>query len=220
MHTDGTNNDLIYPSDDPKWMEKGRYLFSQPVTFKQGCTKVDNLPPEGLPEVAFAGRSNVGKSSLINALVNQKNLARTSNTPGRTQEINFFNLVDQGFLVDLPGYGYAKESKSKVVSWNNLIRDYLRGRSVLRRVFMLIDSRHGIKEVDLEIFELLTQSAVTFQIVLTKIDKIKKAELEKCFEKTKAGLKKFVPAHPKILVTSSEKKLGLEEVRAEIAGLL
>ncbi len=220
MNQDGTNNDLIYPSDDPEWIEKGRYLFTQPITFQQGCTKVDNLPPESLPEVAFAGRSNVGKSSLINALVNQKNLARTSNTPGRTQEINFFNMLGNGFLVDLPGYGYAKETKTKVTSWNNLIRDYLRGRSVLRRVFVLIDSRHGIKNTDIEILELMSESAVSFQIILTKTDKIKKAELEKCLEKTKADMKPFVPGHPKILMTSSEKKSGLEEVRAEIAGLL
>jgi len=220
MTRDITNNDLIYPSDDPEWVEKGRYLFTQPITFQQGCTKVDNLPPEGLPEIAFAGRSNVGKSSLINALVNQKNLARTSNTPGRTQEINFFDLSGYGFLVDLPGYGYAKETKTKVMSWNNLIRDYLRGRSVLRRVFVLIDSRHGVKKTDIEIFELLSESAVSFQVVLTKTDKIKKAEVEKCLEKTKLDMRPFVPAHPKILVTSSEKKEGLEDIRAEIAGLL
>lgn len=220
MVDDKINTDPIFPAQDPEWLEKGRYLFSQPISFRQGCTRIDNLPPEALPEVAFAGRSNVGKSSLINALTNQKNLARTSNTPGRTQEINFFDLMGHGYLVDLPGYGYAKESRNKVVSWNKLIRDYLRGRSVLRRVFVLIDSRHGVKKADQEIFDLLTESAVTFQVVLTKADKIKAADLKKCLAQTKDALKNYVPAHPQVLATSSEKKSGMAEIRAEITSLL
>ncbi len=204
-------------------IEAGRLLFSRPTEFIKGVVNVDGLPPGDRPEFAFAGRSNVGKSSLINALTRHNNLARTSNTPGRTQEINFFGLPagdpEGVYLVDLPGYGYARESKSKVRTWTNLITRYLAGRAALRRVFVLVDSRHGIKANDEEIFDLMDTAAVSYQVVLTKADKPKKDELAKVIEKTKATMRGHVAAHPEVLVTASRTGLGLEDVRAEIAFL-
>jgi GTP-binding protein len=209
----------LNPREDAAWVKTGEWLFAQRCDFVAASSRVDNLPLESLGEVAFAGRSNVGKSSLINALTNQLKLARTSNTPGRTQEINFFSLSNHGLLVDLPGYGYAAASKEKILNWNHLIHAYLKGRTTLRRVYVLVDSRHGLKPTDEEIFDLLDKSAVSYQVILTKADKLKPAEVTLIKEQTLAHLKKHVAAHPEIIVTSSEVKLGIPELRAEIAGL-
>lgn len=197
-------------------IENGRKLFVGDCDFVAGVTSLSNLIPMSLPEIAFAGRSNVGKSSLINALTNRKMLARTSHTPGRTQQLNFFDLGGRMFIVDLPGYGYARASKAKVKSWNDLIRKYLRGRQTLQRVCLLIDSRHGFKDVDTEIMNMLDEVAVTYMIILTKIDKVKKAELEKCMADIQAELKKRPAAYPFIFKTSSAKLKGIAEVRAEL----
>ena len=197
-------------------IEIARKLFAGHCEFIAGTTTVDRLPDTQYNEVAFAGRSNVGKSSLINALTNRNSLARTSKTPGRTQQINFFNLSDAFLLVDLPGYGYAKASKKIVNDWNKLIRSYLRGRQQLRRVYMLIDSRHGIKPVDLETMTLLDESAMSYQIVLTKIDKISQAELHSVYQSTIDQIKRRVAAHPEVIKTSSEKNLGFDTLRYEI----
>ena len=200
--------------------ENGELLFRRPCTFLKGVVRVDGLPPADRVEVAFAGRSNVGKSSLLNALVNQKSLARTSNTPGRTREVNFFTLGEAAYLVDLPGYGYARASKREVAGWNALIQDYLRGRSSLARVFLLIDSRHGLKKTDDEILKLMDEAAVSYQGVLTKIDKLKAGALEKVIRDTGEKLAKHPAAYPRILATSSRKRLGLEELRNAVAGLI
>lgn len=207
----------LFPSQQPEMWAQGDALFNKPCAFKQGCTEIGQLPISDLPEIAFVGRSNVGKSSLINALTGRQNLARTSHTPGRTQELNFFQLGEDIFIVDLPGYGYAKAPKTKVLSWQNLIRDYLRGRPQLKRVFVLIDARHGIKPLDREIFTLLDKAAVSYQIVLTKLDKLPKAEREKRIEETAKSLKKYIAAHPIVCATSSHKKEGLSCVKAEIS---
>ncbi len=209
----------LNPWEDAAWIKTGEWLFAQRCDFVAASNRIENLPVESLGEVAFAGRSNVGKSSLINALTNQLKLARTSNTPGRTQEINFFNLSNHGLLVDLPGYGYAAASKEKILNWNHLIHAYLKGRTTLRRVYVLIDSRHGLKPTDEEIFDLLDKSAVSYQAILTKADKLKPAEVTLIKEQTLEKLKKHVAAHPEIIVTSSEVKLGISELRAEIAAL-
>lgn len=194
--------------------------FSRPVTFVLGVAKLEQLPLPDRNEVAFAGRSNVGKSSIINAVTKQKGLAKTSNTPGRTQQINYFNLDDKIYLVDLPGYGYAKAPPSVVKQWQKLIFTYLQGRVNLKRVFLLIDSRHGIKKVDEEIMEMLDKAAVNYQIVLTKTDKISKTELEKVLASTKAEITKHAAAYVKPLTTSSEKDLGINDLRAEILSLI
>lgn len=200
-------------------IEKGRLLFARDVTFMLSAVSLDTLPPARLPEICFAGRSNVGKSSLINALTNRKGLARASNTPGRTRELNYFNIDERLFIVDLPGYGYAKASKSDIVRWTKLTREFLFGRASLRRVFLLIDSRHGTKENDIELMNMLDETAVTYQIVLTKIDKIKKSEIDEVYIKTAALIAKRPAAYPNIILTSSEKKNGLDELRTTIANI-
>ena len=200
-------------------LESGRLLFTQNCDFLISAASFNQLPDTDLPEIAFAGRSNVGKSSLLNALTGRKNLARTSNTPGRTQQVNFFDLGGRVMLTDLPGYGYAKAAKSVVDQWTRLIKSYLRGRVQLRRVCLLIDSRHGLKDTDREVMALMDEAAVAYQIVLTKCDKIKATELEKLLAKTDKEITKHVAAHPEILVTSSFKSLGIEEMRAALATL-
>ena len=200
-------------------LEAARKLFAGPCDFVLGVAGLNQLPVENLPEVAFAGRSNVGKSSLINALTGRKGLARTSNTPGRTQQLNFFNLGDRLHIVDLPGYGYAEAPKDIVVAWQDLIRLYLQGRAQLRRAFVLIDSRIGVKAVDHEIMRMLDVAAVSYQVVLTKADKIKTAERPKILAQVEADVKKHPAAHPELLQTSSEKGAGIAELRAVIAAL-
>jgi GTP-binding protein len=205
--------DSLY-SDDT--LEAGRVLFARQASFLMGAAKIEQLPPDGLPEVTFAGRSNVGKSSLINALVGHKGLARASNEPGRTREVNFFELDDKLRLVDLPGYGWAKASKTTVKAFQNLGRDYLRGRPSLKRAYLLIDARHGLKEVDNEPMDRLDKAAVSYQIILTKADKIKPDALLKVIVATQDLIKKRPAAHPLVLATSAEKGLGIPELRAEI----
>jgi len=201
-------------------------LFQRGWTFIRGVPAMKFLPPEGPPEVAFAGRSNVGKSSLINALVRQKGLARTSNTPGRTQELNYF--VPDGYsgekgdlppmaIVDMPGYGFAKAPKAQVEAWTKLVFDYLRGRVTLKRVYVLIDSRHGLKTIDEEVLDLLDKAAVSYQIVLTKGDKIKQPALAKLVEETAKKVIRRPAAYPEVLATSSEKGWGMDELRMAIS---
>ncbi|HYH70543.1 MAG TPA: ribosome biogenesis GTP-binding protein YihA/YsxC [Methyloceanibacter sp.] len=199
----------------------GEALFKAPCVFVKGVVAIDGLPDDGRPEIAFAGRSNVGKSSLINALVGRTSLARVSVTPGRTRELNFFTLGHQAeiYLVDMPGYGYARASKVAVRGWTRLIRDYLRGRRELKRVFVLIDARHGIKPNDKETMSLLDEAAVSYQAVLTKADKPKKTELEETVAKVEAELAKRPAAYPQVLVTSAHTGMGIAELRAAIAVL-
>ena len=199
---------------DSEALEAGRKLFAGTCDFMWGSEKQDQLPPPGLPEIAFAGRSNVGKSSLVNALTGRKTLARVSHTPGRTQQINFFDLGHRLVLVDLPGYGHAEVSKEKKHNWGRLIRDYLRGRVALRLVCLLIDGRHGLKDVDREIMKLLDESAVAYRIVLTKADKTKPAELASIVEAVSLELKKHTAAFPELFVTSSHEAEGIAEIRA------
>jgi GTP-binding protein len=203
------------PEEDAR--EAGRLLFAGPVTFVKGVVAMPGLPPADRLEVCFAGRSNVGKSSLINALTGRKTLARASNTPGRTQEINYFALGEERYLVDLPGYGYAEAPVAVVAKWQALLKQYLSGRATLRRAFVLVDARHGVKAVDEEILKLLDRSAVTFQAVLTKVDKINRAERAAVIEQVKGALAKHPAAYPEIVVTSSEKGEGIETLRALIA---
>lgn len=199
--------------------DEAHKLFHGPCTFLLGVTTMQALPPPDLPEVAFAGRSNVGKSSLINALTSRKALARTSNTPGRTRELNFFDLGGVLRLVDLPGYGYARASRTDVTSWTGLTRDYLKGRPNLRRVHVLVDSRHGLKPVDLETFDILDESAVPYQVVLTKIDKIKESAARIVVQQVNEGISKRPAAHPEVLSTSSEKTVGIADLRNAITAL-
>ena len=209
--------------DKPKFgkaaLEKGRLLFARDVTFMLSAVSLETLPPARLPEDCFAGRSNVGKSSLINALTNRKGIARASNTPGRTRELNYFNIDERLHVVDLPGYGYAKASKTDIARWTKLTRQFLRGRANLRRVFLLIDSRHGLKPTDIELMEMLDETAVIYQVILTKIDKLKKGEAEKVYNKTLKAIAKRPAAYPDIIATSSEKKTGIDILRAEIETL-
>lgn len=207
----------LAPDPEEEAREAGRLMFAGPVTFVKGVVAMSGLPPADRLEVCFAGRSNVGKSSLINALTGRKTLARASNTPGRTQEINYFALGEERYLVDLPGYGYAEAPVAVVAKWQALLKQYLSGRVTLRRAFVLIDARHGVKAVDEEILKLLDRSAVTFQSVLTKVDKINRTEREAVIEQVKGALAKHPAAYPEIIVTSSEKGEGIETLRALIA---
>jgi len=197
-------------------IEAARILFAQPATFVMGAAKIEQLPTPDLPEVAFAGRSNVGKSSLINALVGMNKLARASNEPGRTREVNFFDLGGRLRLVDLPGYGWAKAGKQVTKKFQNLGRDYLRGRVSLKRVYLLIDSRHGLKAVDTEALDALDEAAVSYQIVLTKADKLKKGEAEAVAAQTLKAIAKRPAAYPAVIVTSSDKGEGIPDLRAEV----
>lgn len=202
-------------------IEGGRRLFTLPWDFARGAPTLEFLPPDDRPEIAFAGRSNVGKSSLINALVGQHNLARASNTPGRTQELNFFTVPDASlYLVDMPGYGYAEAPKPVVAAWNEVLRDYLAGRASLLRVFLLIDARHGLKPVDQEIMALLDTAAVSYQAVLTKADKITDKALPYVEKAVREELAKHPAAFPEIISTSSEKLTGIDELRATIFRLV
>jgi GTP-binding protein len=200
-------------------LERGRLMFAGEIDFLKGVVAMSGLPPADRLEVCFAGRSNVGKSSLINALTGRKSLARASNTPGRTQEINFFTAGRERYLVDLPGYGFANAPVNIVAKWQALLKSYLAGRQTLRRAFVLIDSRHGIKSVDEEILDLLDRAAVTFQVVLTKTDKIKTSEYDALLEQVRGALAKHPAAYPEIVMTSSEKGEGIETLRAIIATL-
>jgi GTP-binding protein len=200
-------------------LEDGRLLFAKECNFLLGIDKLIQLPDASLPEIAFAGRSNVGKSSLINALTGRKALARISNTPGRTQQLNFFNLGQRLILVDLPGYGYAKVSKVQVLAWTKTLKAFLRGRVALRRVCLLIDSRVGLKELDREMMEMLDQAAVVYQVVLTKVDKLKNDEIDKQISLIRDELTKRSASHPMIALTSSNKLIGIKELRAGLAAL-
>ncbi len=204
---------------DAQTAEQGRLLFAGETTFVKGVVAMDGLPPPDRMEVCFAGRSNVGKSTLINALTGMKALARASNTPGRTQEINFFTAGEDHYLVDLPGYGFANAPLPVVEKWQRLLKQYLQGRQTLRRAFVLIDARHGVKTVDDEIMSLLDSAAVTFQVVLTKADKVKEAERAKVLDQVRGALSKHPAAYPEIVVTSSEKGWGIPTLRAIIATL-
>ncbi|MGJ0621322.1 MAG: ribosome biogenesis GTP-binding protein YihA/YsxC [Methylocystis sp.] len=205
--------------------EQGRLLFAGPCDFIFASAKASDLPPIGPPEVAFAGRSNVGKSSLLNALTNRKTLARVSNTPGRTQQLNFFALgggpdAERLRLVDMPGYGYAAVGKEKVASWSQLMRDYLKGRASLARVFVLVDGRRGVKPLDEEMFDLLDQSAVSYQAILTKHDELKRAERDEVLAATMKALAKRPAAFPELIFTSAQSGEGIAELRGAVARLL
>ena len=209
----------LAPEPDPAVLERGRKLFAGGADFLKGVVAMDGLPAPDRVEVCFAGRSNVGKSSLINALTNRKGLARASNTPGRTQEINYFTLGDSHYLVDLPGYGFANAPVAVVEKWQRLLKAYLAGRAPLRRAFVLIDARHGVKPVDEEILSLLDASAVPFQTVLTKADKVKAKDREKVLAQVRGKLSKHPAAYPELLLTSSEKGDGIPNLRAAIASI-
>ena len=208
-----------FASFEPSELELGRKLFAGETDFVKGVVAMDGLPPADRLEVCFAGRSNVGKSSLINALTGRKGLARASNTPGRTQEINFFTLGEERYLVDLPGYGFANAPVKVVEKWQRLLKSYLAGRQNLRRAFVLIDARHGVKAVDEDILTLLDSTAVTFQAVLTKSDKVKAADRDRVLGQVRTALSKHPAAFPEIVLTSSEKGDGIDTLRAIIATL-
>lgn len=204
---------------DDEAIEAGRLLFAQDCRFVRGVVRIEDLPPPDLPEIAFAGRSNVGKSSLLNALTGRKALARTSNTPGRTRELNFFALGGRLMLVDLPGYGYARVAKKQVAGWTKLVRDYLVGRPNLRRLCLLIDARHGAKASDREVMALLDQAAVSYQIVLTKCDKVPDTALARLVEALAGELARHVACHPEIAATSALEGTGIAPLRARLAAL-
>lgn len=207
------------PEYTPAMIETGRKLFAGEMTFMLGARSMQQIPTDNLPEIAFAGRSNVGKSSLLNALTGRKQLARTSNTPGRTREVNFFNAGGKLMLADLPGYGYARASKVEIEGWTRLIEDYLRGRVQLRRCCLLIDARHGLKETDRTAMAMMDQAAQNYQIVLTKCDKVKPGPLKKLQESITKETAKNPAAHPLIMCTSSRDSQGISELRAELAAL-
>jgi GTP-binding protein len=204
---------------DADALEAGRLLFAGPVTFERGVVAMADLPDATLPEVAFAGRSNVGKSSLINALTGRNGLARASAEPGRTRELNFFRLGERARLVDMPGYGYAKAGKADIARWTALVRDYLRGRPGLARVFLLIDARHGLKDNDYAVMDLLDETAVVYQVVLTKTDKLSDTARESVVGETVAALRKRPAAHPRTIAVSAHTNAAIETLRAEIATL-
>lgn len=204
---------------DPALIEAGRLLFARECTFVAGATSTEVLPPPHLPEIAFAGRSNVGKSSLVNALTGRQTLARTSKEPGRTQQLNLFALDDRLILVDMPGYGFARVGKKQIQGWTGLIKLYLRGRPSLRRVLVLVDARHGPKDSDRETMTLLDEAAVSFQIVLTKCDKLRPDELTEQVARIGAEASKHVAAHPDVIATSAHTSQGIPELRAALAAL-
>jgi GTP-binding protein len=215
-------SDSVYPADaapEPEAEEHGRLLFAARCSFVAGATNDDALPPDTLPEIAFVGRSNVGKSSLVNALTGQSALARVSRTPGRTRQINFFDLGERLMLVDLPGYGYAEASKGEIKRWTGLIARYLKGRASLRRVLLLLDARFGIKETDKPLMKQLDEAAVSFQVVLTKCDLVEPGELQKRLTGLAQSLAKHVAAHPVIHLTSAHNGAGIPALRASVAEL-
>jgi len=207
------------PADAARALEEGRLLFAQPCQFLISAARADQLPEADLPEIAFAGRSNVGKSSLVNALTGRRTLARTSHTPGRTQLLNFFDLGGRLMLVDLPGYGYARASKTAIRQWTGLTRHYLKGRAGLQRVCLLIDARHGLKAADLEVMAMLDGAAVSYQALLTKADKTKAGALAETVKTIEARLARHPAAHPEILITSARAGTGIAELRTAIAAL-
>lgn len=211
--------DALTDAERADALERGRLLFAGPVGFQLSAPRLDVLPDADLPEVAFAGRSNVGKSSLLNALTGRQGLARTSNTPGRTQELNLFLVGEPPVmrLVDMPGYGYAEAPKDLIREWGRLVNDYLRGRPTLKRVLVLVDSRHGLKPVDREIMEMLDKAAVSYQVVLTKADKVKPTALAAISALVAEEARKHPAAHPELIPTSSETKAGIAELRAAVA---
>ncbi|MBS0384044.1 MAG: YihA family ribosome biogenesis GTP-binding protein [Proteobacteria bacterium] len=210
---------LVEDINTDDWLEAGRLLFAGPIEFERGVPSMEHLPDENLPEVAFAGRSNVGKSSLINAVTGRNKLARASTEPGRTRELNFFRVGDRLRLVDMPGYGYATGGKADIERWTRLVRDYLRGRTSLKRVILLIDSRHGVKPHDNDVMDALDQAAVIYEIALTKTDKLKASEVAESAEAARAAIAKRPAAYPYVRATSSETGLGIDLLRADIAAL-